>query len=658
MATLLLGPQKTKQAEAPERPAPSMPRMPRDSAFQLERGLALMLITVAAVYLRARDPLYNTAYMDESVYVVYGRMFLARHFEAPLDTPLQWSFGWYLWPMMAAIADRIGGLLALRELAAGLGTVTVAAMYGFASRVFSKTVGLAAAAVMAVLAPAILVSRIATRDSGSICFFALALWAFAAAWHDNKKRQWMMAALFLFAAFLCKYLVAIFFPAMVLLSLWKGKKPWLLFALPLTAACAAYLTLNWGDLKHLLFYGSAYGSLRGDAFNIYIAGRRDLMLIGWLAVLPFVARGWRTRTAWLWLGALTALAFQWKTRADYDFWKHANYILLFLVPAAVAGLLFLAREMFRRNYLKRMMWGMTGVLALAAGAALLGNAQNFEQFVFWPNVSPALAYFDGKLTTQDRVLVDDTVFRYYFNPTLHQPQISDPMYFHYHDRSGNDLFGEQAYQTAVTEKAFSYVVLDGGMGDEALKMEAAIRPALSGYQLQMRAVDPIRGHDIEIYSREAAATETANPSAPGIRLLTPQTGAQVDSANVMAEGVATGAQPDWYARIEVFTNRWWPQGEAVPVDANGNFRQAISLGGVGRQRCFHLVRASLIDNTGRRRAVTLNHDIAREDGAESCNPPAAQPAAAAPPTSTSSGPAEPAASDTQGQSSPTDKTDK
>src|SRR5205807_4666458 len=186
---------------------PTAPPLSSKDPFRTECALVMMLIAVAAVYLRVLVPRYSTAYMDESIYVVYGRMFLSRHFEAPLDTPLQWSFGWYLWPAMAAAADRIGGLLALRELAAGLGTVTVAATYGFASRVFNKTIGLGAAAVMAVLGPALLVSRIATRDSGSICFFALGLWAYAAAWQKDRKRDWALAALCFFAAFLCKYLV-------------------------------------------------------------------------------------------------------------------------------------------------------------------------------------------------------------------------------------------------------------------------------------------------------------------------------------------------------------------------------------------------------------------------------------------------------------------
>jgi len=327
--------------------------------------------------------------------------------------------------------------------------------------------------------------------------------------------------------------------------------------------------------------------------------------------------------------------FQWQTRADYDFWKHANYALLFLVPAAVAGLLFLVQQLFRKNYLKQMQWGTVAVLSLALGAALLGRVQDFEQFVFWPNVSPALAFFEGCITPQEQILVDDTVFRYYFNPALSQGQIVDPMYFRYRDAAGHDLLGEPAYKAAVSERAFTHVVLDGGMGEEASRLDAAIRPLLIGYHLQMRAVDPVLGHDIEIYSREdGASSQTINAGAPSIQILSPETGSTVNAQHVTARGLVTGAQPGWYLRMEVFTNRWYPQGEAIPIAADGSFSQDINLGGSGKARCFHLVRVRMLDEAGHSRAVALNYGIGRAEAAESCP---AIPATMVPGTATSSG---------------------
>src|SRR5437764_13802356 len=98
---------------------------PQADHFQTERALVLMLIAAAAVYLRAWDPGYSTAYMDESIYVVYGRMFLTHHFESPLSTPLQWTFAWYLSPAMAAVADQLGQLVAVREMSPTLGAAAV-----------------------------------------------------------------------------------------------------------------------------------------------------------------------------------------------------------------------------------------------------------------------------------------------------------------------------------------------------------------------------------------------------------------------------------------------------------------------------------------------------------------------------------------------------
>lgn len=607
MATLLL------EEHAPARATASQPApRPQQDSFRLERGLALMLIGVAAVYLRAHDPLYSTAYMDESVYVVYGRMFLARHFEAPLATPLQWSFGWYLWPMLSALADRLGGLLAVRELAALLGTLTVAATYGFASRVFSKAVGLGAAAVMAVLGPAIMVSRIATRDSGSICFFALGLWAFAAAWQENKKRHWALAALGFLAAFLCKYLVAIYFPALMLAALWKGRKQALLFAAPLFAACGAYAVIYWGDLTHLLRYGGGYNSLRApDALDMYIFNRWDFWVIAVLAMFGFAHRAWWRRSAVMFAGALLVLGFQGYTRADYDYWKHVNYALFFLIPAAVAGVLLLVRMFTPRNHHRQLIWGVSGVLALALGTAVLGKVDRQEQWLFWPGVDPALAYLEGKLAAQDNVLVDDTVFRYYLNPRLRQAQITDPMYAQYREFSG-----EEAYKAAVRDSAFSYIVLDGGMGAEGQRMDEVVRPMLAGYKLDFYARDPVLGHKIEIYARAAAGTDAGmatTSSSPDIFIVSPATGAVLKTTSTAADltGVAVGTKSGWYVKVEVFTDRWHTQGEAVPVTLDGRFRQTIALAGEGPQQCNHLVRATLFDATGKATAATMNYGIGR-----------------------------------------------
>jgi len=493
-------------------------------------------------------------------------------------------------------------------MAAGLGLVSISAIFGFVRRLFSNTVGVGAALIAAVLGPAVLVSRIATRDAGSFCFFALGLWAFARAWQENKKRDWALSAIFFFAAFLCKYLVAIYFPALVIVALWKRRAAPLSFAVPLAMFCAVYAALYWNDLLHLLRYGAGYGSLRAPAdqsLRIYFWDRWDFWILAAIALIPLFVRKWRVPAALLWSGSLIMLLFQLKSRADFDYWKHVNYSLIFLAPVAVAGLIFMAGWITRSAFTHTVCGGLLVVL-LAGTMAWLGRIQSLDQFIFWQNVEPVLAYFENRLTPNDRVLVDDTVFRYYFTPPLHQNQITDPMYFHYGDK-----VGDQAYKAAIKESAFTYVVIDGGIGDEARQMDAAIRPLPEPYKLEFVVLDPTLGQRIEIYAKPTDGSP--HDAGPSVRLLFPGSGSlmNVNGGDATVEGTVSGAQAGWYVQLEVFTNRWWPQGGHISVAGDGSFHQQVSLGGEGQQQCNHLLRARLFDQAGTPRAFALNYAIAR-----------------------------------------------
>jgi hypothetical protein len=584
---------------------------PNTDPFRMERRAALLVILAAAWYLRAMNASYCSAYMDESVYVLYGRMFLARHFEAPIDEPLRWSFGWYLWPMMAAIADKLGGIVAVRELAALLGTATVGAVYGFARRLFSPVVGLASAAAFAILAPAIYNSRIATRDSGSLFFFALGLWAYTCAFQENRKRDWLAACASFFAAFLCKYVVALFFPFLVLLAFRRKLRALLLFALPLTLSCAGYAAFYRHDLAALLSYGAGYNALRAQGaqvWDIYLWRRLDFWIIAALSLLAFLGKTPRRILVLLWLGAALFLVFQWKTRADYDYWKHAAYPLFFLVPLSMEGLLATAGKFYRRDLVRQVMVSAFSVVVLCGILGWLGRSWKMEEFVFWPNVEPALAYMEGRISSTDRVLVDDTVFRYYFHPQLRQRQLTDPFYFWYQGQMGGP-----AYAAALRDGVFQYVVLDGGIGDDAQQMQAAIRPVLSQhYSLRFAMPEPQLGHPIEIYARSDVRSALNSSAAVRVAINSPQTGSVVLASGIVTrvEGMTSGAPRNSRIRIEVFTNRWYSQPE-IALRPDGSFSEPVYLGGEGNEQCHHMIRARLYDEFGYARAMDLVYNVAR-----------------------------------------------
>src|SRR5260370_24203112 len=83
-----------------------------------------------------------------------------------------------------------------------------------------------------------------------------------------------------------------------------------------------------------------------------------------------------------------------------------------------------------------------GIRAIALGWS--GKAWQIDRVVFWPNVEPMVAFFDGRLPAESRVLMDDSVLRYYLHPTLRQERMTDPFYFRYIEETG-----EAAYSEAV-----------------------------------------------------------------------------------------------------------------------------------------------------------------------------------------------------------------
>ena len=522
----------TLTGSSPSAPAPSgsAARIPtsgyrprrQEPDFPEVRGLnswlLLALVLAIAWFVRARDFSFATAYMDESLYIDYGRMFLSHDYQWPLDHPLRWTWGWYLWPAMSALADRFGGLVGVRALSAALGVVTVGAVFGLGRRLFSPTVGLASALVVALLAPAVFSARIATRDSASVPFFALGLWAFAAAWENNKARYWLAAAAGMLAAFLCKYVVAIYFPVLVLMSLKKGRKPLFLFSAILTVACSAYLLFYWNDLMGLLEYGRQYHQLAIKQWPLlwenYVSRRIDLWFLFALALvtLPFLGKD-KLKSGLLLLGAVLFFAFQWRTRADRDFWKHAMYPLLFLVPAAMAGVIALLRRVGRPVYVPAA-FIVVPLLAVALGwsgkAWSMEDSQDWAQRAVWPDADPILIFLHGKLSPESRVLADDNVFRYYLQPPLHQSHIADPFFFKYGGQTG-----DPAYVAAVRDGYFDYIVFDTGVGEEAEHLARLIRPLLAPrYESRMRVFDAVLGHPLEIFARVLPPPVPGTPPAP------------------------------------------------------------------------------------------------------------------------------------------------
>jgi hypothetical protein len=167
-------------------------------------------------------------------------------------------------------------------------------------------------------------------------------------------------------------------------------------------------------------------------------------------------------------------------------------------------------------------------------------------------------------------------------------------------------------------------VLDGGIGDDAKRLRAAVAPELAArYALRVSMPDPVLGQPIEVYERQNPPAIKWEFARPQIQITSPAAGAVVLTQNkaTTLTAIVKGIQPGDYALVDVFTNRWYPQSEKIrPGAPDGSFSQIIYLAGEGREQCYHVVRVRVFDSRGDFLSAAMNFNIVRAnaDGTASC----------------------------------------
>ncbi len=308
--------------------------------------VAMAGLGVSAFVLRVLLAGGHSAFMDESSYILTGRILFERH--EVYAGALEWTFGSYLWPLLAGAADMLAGPRLVRTLTAAFGVVmtlaTVATAYQLAPRRIDHArrwaAALLAGLIMAVFPTAIAIGRFGTYDAlaGAAFMSGVALLVRA---RVAGGRAWLLgAAGLLFVGFLAKYLVALYFPLICLYLLASARDRRALmhtirwFVAPLSAACAVYFLLFHRSLFALLAFSANYTGLKSDnPVRDYLLERPEVWLLALVAAL-----GWR-RADRLGRGIAVAgagalLAFQALARPDHDFWKHSIYMIFFLAPLA------------------------------------------------------------------------------------------------------------------------------------------------------------------------------------------------------------------------------------------------------------------------------------------------------------------------------------
>ncbi len=518
-------------------------------------GSAALIAFSLALRLAGADQ--QSAYMDEGTNVLTGRMLIEQH--AVYAEVLNWAYGSYLWPLVAGVADELGGLSMVRGVTAACGVVMVIATALAAFRLASGrlarerrlAVALIAGGVMAVAPTAIGVGRFGTYDALAGAGFMLGATLLIPA--DDQRPvpavHLLAAAVLLFVAFLSKYVVAIYFPVVCVYVVVRhgtriraALRDAVWFVLPLTALCATYALVFLGPLLSLLTSSLHYGDLKSpDPLREYFWNRPEL-----IALALAVACGWRFAT---WRGRLIAItgtaiiaAFQLVARPDFDFWKHSIFVLYFLAP--VAALTWL-RVPLTSGTARVVSVICAGVLAILAWSPTLAAADQLT--AFYPNLNPSLAAIEPAIANSALVLTDDTALRYYMYPAMSTDRIVGPFYFTYQSQDGLD-----AYRMAIADRYFDAIVLDGGVTPQGNAIRNQLGQTIDEtYQRVYSRQDG--AFTVEVYApvRPSGSVTTADgqptwPVSYSFDSGSPGWGAHPDNAD-WQEGlqVTTTAQPAW-----------------------------------------------------------------------------------------------------------------
>lgn len=440
----------------------------------------------------------NTAYQDEGLYISAGHLELDHVLHG---VPENVGFNGYLsgvpalYPVLAALADSVGGLVAARLISLLAIAGAIALIYASTRHLYDVRVACCAAALFAATEPAIFLANFANFDALVILLLALALWI-AVRTSGRRGPAFLAAAPVLALAVAVKYFAVIFIPSVGLvaglLALGRlGRRAaWRAVTLPAAAGALAVGGLSLGGPRFLhlaLFNATDRVSGGADAAKIL---RLAADWGGWVALVGAfgaVCYGLRAQTdqdpgrrirAALGLvlagSVLIAPLAQIHLGSDEGLQRHMGYGLLFAAPMAGIGLVRIVGEHFRRMQVGIAVW----IIAL-----VFGMQQAAANTASWPNSAALTAALTGYAKPGDHIYVDiNTAEIYYLKDWDNFDNWSSGYAFSYTAKSGKHLYGYPAYKQAVEDGYFNIIAYNQypeeavASADNAVSAAAKLNP--------------------------------------------------------------------------------------------------------------------------------------------------------------------------------------
>jgi Dolichyl-phosphate-mannose-protein mannosyltransferase len=447
------------------------------AAARLRLGAPLVAVLAAQAALTLS--LRNTAFQDEALYLYAGQRQLAlwQHGAPTYDDYASYFSGapWF-YPVLGALADRLGGLAAARAVSLLLMLGTTALVAGLTRQLFDRNAGLLAAAAFAVTGPTLFMGNLATYDAPAVFLLALAARIAVAAAGHPVPVLWTAAPL-LVAAVAIKYAAALWLPAVLGLAVlaaaprgWGRAVARAVSLLLLSIALGAGVLLVAGAefVRGLVATTTARPAGTDSVERVlsasaeYVTPLLLLAVTGVVLAVAAAARGDRLRVALLGLllsgSALLAPAYQAHLHTLTSLQKHAGYGLLFAAPMAGYALARLIGQGTRDP--RRLGLALAACLVLTS----VGVRQSQTRYHDWPDAGPLVSVLRTQVrpVTGHYLVEESEVPRYYLRDLVEPYQWTGTFFFEYTSKDGRRLTGVPAYRAALDERYFDVVALRYG----------------------------------------------------------------------------------------------------------------------------------------------------------------------------------------------------
>ena len=426
----------------------------------------LALILLAAFLIRTLNLNYNSPFLDEAIYINLGKIFWKGHW-SELFGDISWVGGFpFFYPPLSAMFHALGGIIASRFFNVVLGVGSVFLIYRFTREIFpvssekeSRTAGLVASALMATSTIPVTFSRLATYDALLVFLFLAGVVALARAVFEGERNTYMAAAVFLFLAFLAKYIAFIYIPLLLLITLYLAAKTksgeaiggiLKSFWVPLLLLAIIYIATTFPELKQFL---SVKTSEDHDSALTIVRLFLKYSPVVFLASIPafyfMIVKRAGILVAILTFGAILPLLVHLITGESQSVHQHSVFALIFLLPIIGA-----ASAIVIDKY-------KTAGIALAVFIIIVNFVISIGQVnalsTFWPNTEKAGIFLKSNAGPGDKILAEsEDPITLALSGKVEADNIEGPFDFTYQNYEGG-----LAYALATRDGYFNFIELDG-----------------------------------------------------------------------------------------------------------------------------------------------------------------------------------------------------